>query len=463
MSFAPAPACRRTRALCAAAAAVVALGLGLAPAARSAPYVHDKIVVKFAPAVGPGARAATASAAGAGAPDVIAAYTRVLTLKPGANVATALARLRGDPHVLWAVPDFVAHTSFLPNDTGSNGVPGGWAQLQWNFVGAFGVNAPQAWDNLGADDAAGGRGVTVAVLDTGVAYSNRGSFLRSPDFQPQQFVQGYDFVDNSRYANDRNGHGTHVAGTVAEATNNGIGLTGLAYGARIMPVRVLDTQGEGDASVIAQGVRFAAQHGAQVINMSLEFSSDVTASDIPELIDAIRYAHRKGAVIVAAAGNEGQSAIAYPARAPFVISVGATTQHGCLANFSDFGRDLTIVAPGGGADADLPGDPNCEPNAPAGLDIYQETFAGTSPRHFGLPSGYDGTSMASPHVAAVAALIIASKVLGPHPTPDQVLARLKATTRKLGGPSDQASYGAGLVDAAAATAPRAPGAVTSRR
>ena len=159
----------------------------------------------------------------------------------------------------------------------------------------------------------------------------------------------------------------------------------------------------------------------------------MTASDIPELIEALRYAHRRGVVVVAAAGNEGHAAIAYPARAPYVIAVGATTEHGCLANYSNDGSGLTLVAPGGGADADLPGDPNCHPEQPSGRDIYQMTFTGSSPRHFGFPTGYEGTSMASPHVAATAALIIASGVLGRRPSPAQVVARLRATARALGG------------------------------
>ena len=190
--------------------------------------------------------------------------------------------------------------------------------MQWNFVGQFGVNAPEAWANLAADGAPGGGGVTVAVLDTGVAYANRGPFRRSPDFSRYTFVRGYDFVDHNPYPNDRNGHGTFVAGTIAEDTNNHLALTGLAYGAHIMPVRVLDSQGEGDAATIAEGVRFAVDRHAQVINISLEFPSDVTAGDIPELIEALRYAHRRGVVVVAAAGNEGHAAIAYPARAPDV-------------------------------------------------------------------------------------------------------------------------------------------------
>jgi serine protease len=305
---------------------------------------------------------------------------------------------------------------------------------------------------VAADGAIGGRGVTVAVLDTGVAYANRGPFRRSPDFTAGEFVQGYDFVAHNRYPNDRNGHGTFVAATIAEATDNSYGLTGLAFGARLMPVRVLDTAGEGEASTIAEGVLYAVRHGAQVINLSLEFSPGVTAADIPELMEALRFAHRHGVLVVAAAGNEGHDAIAYPARAPYVVSVGATTEHGCLASYSNDGSGLTLVAPGGGADAALPGDPNCHPEAPPGRDIFQVTFTGSSPRVFGIPDGYEGTSMATPHVAATAALVIASGVIGRHPSPAQLTARLRATARPLGGGGDERLYGAGLLDAAAATA-----------
>jgi serine protease len=385
----------------------------------------------------------------------------VLRLAPGTSLAATLRRLRARRDVLWAVPDYRAHTAdaVVPDDPGRpTGPPGGWRALQWNFAGEFGVRAPEAWGNLIAAGRPGGRGVTVAVLDTGIAYANRGRFRRSPDFKRDQFVRGYDFVAKKPFANDRNGHGTFVAATIAEATGNGYGLTGLAYGVKLMPVRVLDSEGEGEASTIAEGVRFAVVHHAQVINLSLEFSPGVTASDIPELLDALRFAHRRGVLVVGAAGNEGHAAVAYPARAPYVVSVGATTEHGCLASYSNDGSRLTLVAPGGGSDAILPGDPNCHPDQPSGRDIFQVTFSGSSPRRFGIPSGYEGTSMATPHVSAIAALIIGSGVLGPRPTPAQLTARMRATARRLGGGGDERLYGAGLIDAAAATARGGPGA-----
>ena len=381
---------------------------------------------------------------------------------PGSSVATTLARLRAQPGVAWAVPDYIAHATAIsiPNDPGVSGnTPGGWQQTQWNFDGTYGINAPQAWANVIADHAPGGAKVVVAVLDTGVAYANRGKYRRSPDFNRYSFVQGYDFIDRTPYANDHNGHGTFVASTIAEATDNHRGLTGLAYAARIMPVRVLDSAGEGDASVIAEGVRFAVKHGARIINLSLEFSSDVGAADIPELIQALRYAYKHNVLVVAAAGNEGSTTIPYPARAKHVIAVGATTEHGCLASYSNDGPHITLVAPGGGPDADLPGDPNCTPELPSGRDIFQMTFTGSSPRVFGFPGGYEGTSMATPHVSATAALVIAAGILERRPTVAQLTRRLTATARPLGGPQDRKLYGAGLLDAAAATARGGPGAV----
>ncbi len=439
-------------ALAVAATCVMAAGLSPARAAAAQTPAGGRIVVRYTSS--PVAAAAAGTEGGAGT-------TRVLAAPAGVGVAAELTRVRAQPGVLWAVPDYLAHSSALyePDDVGEGTNPGEWQKLQWNFAGQFGVGAPEAWGNAAAAGAPGGKGVVVAVLDTGVAYANRGPYRRSPDFSAHEFVSGYDFVAHNHFPNDRNGHGTFVAAEIAEETNNRYGLTGLAYGAKIMPVRVLDSAGEGEASTIAEGVVYAVKHGAQVINLSLEFSPGVTASDIPELIEALRFAHRKGVLVVAAAGNEGHAAIAYPARAPDVVSVGATTEHGCLASYSNYGATLSLVAPGGGPDANLPGDPNCRPEQPAGQDIFQVTFAGTSPRVFGIPGGYEGTSMATPEVAATGALIIATGVLGKHPSPAQVTARMLATTTKLGYPGDEHLYGAGLLNAAAATTPGGPGAI----
>jgi serine protease len=370
------------------------------------------------------------------------------TVKRVSDVGKALRVLRRSERVEYAAPNPVARAAaFVPNDPGRGR---GWQAIQWNFLAANGVNAPVAWQHAIDAGAPGGRGVTVAVLDSGAAYADRGRFRQSPDLAWTRFVQGYDFVDDDPHPNDENGHGTHVTSTIAESTNNGVGLTGLAYGATIMPVRVLDSRGEGDAATIADAVRFAVRRGADIVNLSLEFGTDVGAREIPSLLDALAFARRRGVLVVGASGNEGDSILAFPARSTNVFSVGATTEHGCLSDYSNLGRGLDIVAPGGGTDA-LEDDANCRPDATPGRPILQLTFEGGSVRRFGLPGTYEGTSMAAPHVTAAAALVIATRVIGPKPTPEAIIAHLKATARDLGPKGVDTRYGAGMLDAAAAT------------
>ena len=372
------------------------------------------------------------------------------------DVAQAARSLSSRPGVRSATPNYLARASgWIPPDPGRGRKIGGWQKLQWNFLPETGVNAPEAWANLARAGRPGGKGVVVAVLDTGVAYADRGRFRRSPDFSKSRFIRGWDFVEDDPYPNDDNGHGTHVAGTIAEGTGNTIGLTGLAYGVKIMPVKVLDSLGEGDSQQIADGIRFAAKHGAQVINLSFEFPTAITRSQIPNILDAIRYARRRGALVVGASGNAAAAAVAYPARSDDVLSVGATTQFGCQADYSNAGSDLDLVAPGGGIDAALEGDPNCKA-ARAGMDIFQMTFRSNSPRRFTFPSGYIGTSMAAPHVAATAALVIASGVLGPKPSPAAIERRLKLTSTDLGAAGRDPHYGWGRLNAARATDPTIP-------
>jgi serine protease len=463
------------------AAALAALAGGAARA-RAADYVPNEVIVGYrtgaseTPAL---ARFGVRSSTPAPTPG-----SRVLHLRPGESVPAAIARLRRQGGVAYAVPDYIAHVaggsprggstvgaearlagSFFPDDGGRAKLPHGWEQMQWNMLPTSGVNAPEAWANLLGDHRAGGKGVVVAVLDTGVAYRDWKTFHRSPDFGRTHFVAPHDFVSNNRFPLDRNGHGTFVAGIIAESTNNGIGLTGLAYGASIMPVRVLDASGEGDEATIARGIRYAVDHGAQVINLSLEFlpSQVNSGSEIPQIVSAIDYAHRRGVTVVGAAGNDETNEIAYPARARGVISVGATTRDRCLADYSNGGSGLDIVAPGGGDDAIMPGAPECHPERSL-PSIYQLTL--TSPPHwnqFGYPSYYIGTSMASPTVAAAAALVIASRIIGPHPTPDQILSRLEqtATTLPIGGAKPNSDYGFGLITGGAATPPGPPAPPTA--
>src|SRR3954452_14239322 len=248
--------------------------------------------------------------------------------------------------------------AWIPNDRGIHGV--GWEADQWNFLPRSGVNAPAAWDNLFKAGRPGGKGVKIAVLDSGVAYKTHGRYKKSPDLKGIRFAQGHDFCARTGTGvsscegeddspDDDYGHGTHVTSTIVETPNNGIGLTGLAYGATIIPVKVLNKNGDGDEVTIAKGIRYAARRGAQVINLSFEFgSSTKSASQIPHVASAVRFARRRGALIVAAAGTVALGRVAYPAALPGVISVGAVTEHGCLADYSNTGAGLDIVAPGGG-------------------------------------------------------------------------------------------------------------------
>lgn len=399
-----------------------------------------------------------------------------IKLPPRLGVKQTVRALKKNPRVRYAAPNHIASIAAagFPGDSGLlsrpkrgwtswpkgsdpplAGTPGGWMEKQWNFlpyqpvgkrpVSAGGIDVIGAWRNLRKVGRAGGRGVTVAVIDTGVAYRNYGRrFRRNPDLDPRQIVPGWDFVNNSRHPIDRNGHGTHVAGTIAQKTGNAVGLTGIAYKAKIMPVRVLDAHGNGASDRIAAGIRWAVDHGAHVINMSFNFAC---SDRVPNVAAAIRYAHRKGVVAVASVGNaQTETCVSPPATIANVIGVGGTTEGGCLGEYSLAGPGLDLVAPGGGLPLAGIG---CE--GTGSRPIYQVTFAGGDRRRFGFPEKYFGTSMAAAHVSGVAALVIASGVLGNKPKPRAVARRLMATTRAPMAPIKTAGYGAGIVDAAAAT------------
>jgi serine protease len=354
----------------------------------------------------------------------------------------------------------------VPNDPGTisqpPGPPGGWVDKQWNFlpwqgvpasllpVSPGGIDAIGAWENLAAVGRPGAEGVIVAVLDTGIAYrALRPRFLRSPDFAAGQFVPGYDFVGHDSVPLDENGHGTHVAGTIAEKTNNGVGLVGLAYRAKLMPVRVLDRHGQGRADLIAKGIRFAVAHGADVINMSFNFGC---GREVPEVEEALRQAYRHGVIAVASVGNLGSEAcVAPPATGSHVIGVGGTTEGGCIGDYSLAGSEVDVVAPGGGRPAIGCPSVSADP-------IYQVTLKDHSTRRFGEPGNYVGTSMAAAHVSGLAAMVLASGAVQEQARGKgrvtAVTKRLQDTARELGYPATR--EGAGLIDAAAATAPPSP-------
>ena len=296
--------------------------------------------------------------------------------------------------------NYIYRASAVPDDPQYN--------KQWNFRA---INVEQAWDETK------GAGVTVAVIDTGVS--------EVPDLKLTKFVDGYDFVNDKEDASDDNGHGTHVAGTIAQSTNNGYGVAGIAYEANIMPLKVLSGSGGGEIADIAEAIKFAADNNADIINMSLGGGGDSNM-----MKEAIAYARSKGVTIVAAAGNEGRNAASYPARYPDVISVAATDAAGDKASYSNFGAGVDLAAPGGSG------------NSETGRIIQNTVNPATGETVF---VGFQGTSMAAPHVSGVAALIRSTGV----DSPEEILDILKQSSRQVS--EDHLNhFGAGHLDANAA-------------
>lgn len=295
-----------------------------------------------------------------------------------------------------------------------------------------------------------GTGVLVAVVDTGVD-------LAHPDLQANIISSGADFSEPNGTcvksgpkgqktctqdgAQDKNGHGTHVAGIIGAVANNGVGVAGVAPGVKILPVRVLDAEGSGTTNEIASGIRYAADQGAKVINLSLGFMSGVgevvkVIGDLDPVYSAIDYAHGKGAVVVFAAGNDTVPVCAEPAAHPKVICVGATDKNDLKSWYSNSDATLLknyVVAPGGDA-------LSC-----AGGIFSTYLASAPEPAYCSTDKAYEalaGTSMAAPHVSGVAALL-AAKGLGNQ----AIIDCINKTSDDLGAPGRDSIYGYGRVNA----------------
>ena len=383
-------------------------------------------------------------------------------------------RLAAQPEVQYAEPNYIRRHQLTPNDPGYN-------PRQWNFPA---IDLPRAWDiNAGANP-----NIIVAIVDTGVTTVNQTftvktwnnaaiqsidvPYAMNPDMSPSKFVSPFDFVAVSNVVLDSDGHGTHVSSTVAEDTNNNLLDAGSAFNARIMPVKVCasywDVQFAWSAggahgfvplnsggcldTTVAQGIRYAADNGAKVINLSL---GGVDPSQTEQ--SAINYAVGKGVFVSIAAGNEYENgnATSYPAGyAPGIngaMAVAATNRSGNRAYYSNTGSYIEIAAPGGDSrDSDASG---------SGL-IWQSTLRPSvrDPTFVNFPRfdlyaevGYSGTSMATPHVSGVAALVISEGIT----SPAAVESAIKKSAKFLGTPSatDKTrsdEFGAGLVQARAA-------------
>jgi len=399
--------------------------------ALAAAYVPGHLVVKFAE--GADDRVMTAAASTVAASRVwkpsYADFTYV-EIPADLDPVAAAARVAAMPGVVYAEPDGRVVPVYRPNDP--------FYRYQWNLQR---LDMERAWDiNPGAQNS-----VTVAVIDSGVAYLTKGGFAQAPEFAGTRFAPGYDFVWDDDEPVDMDGHGTHVAGTIAQTTNNSLGVAGMAFNVTIMPLKAIYTDWDErlgapypyGASTIARAVRFAADNGAKVINMSIGSLSPNTASR-----DAIVYAIGKGVFVAVSGGNEGDSGNTpfYPAvyakDIDGAMAVAAVDYNLTAAYYSNRNDYIEIAAPGGDVTAD-------ENNDGFGDGVLQQTLDFDA-RDAGIFNQFDyvfeqGTSMAAPHVSALAALLYDQGVTNPA----AIEAALKKFATDVGpqGRDDQTGFG----------------------
>jgi serine protease len=408
------------------------------PAGPREPYRGDELIVQFAP----GADDQTAERAIRFTGGREALHSRygqrfLVKLRDDSTLPQALARFASLPEVEYAEPNGIVRAfqaqRFTPNDR--------LFAFQWHMRM---VDAERTWGIQRGDSS-----VAVAVLDTGIAYEDFGPFRKAPDFGSTVFLQGTDIINDDGHANDDNFHGTHVASTIAESTNNNEGAAGLAFGCALMPVKVLDATGTGSFFQVAEGMDYAInfrQNGVnpvRVINLSL--GGDTGSETMRQAVDR---AFRAGITVVAASGNDGAGEVGFPAAYANAIAVGAVDGRKQKAPYSNFGSALDVMAPGGDIrrdDTGLNGAPDGRPDG-----VLQQTF---DPDQAEL-GRYDdfayffvtGTSQATPHVAAVACLLYRQGIT----SPAAVRAAIEQTAEDLGAPGRDDRFGFGLVRPSAA-------------
>ncbi|HEU4940484.1 MAG TPA: S8 family serine peptidase, partial [Candidatus Eisenbacteria bacterium] len=324
---------------------------------RAPGWVSDEVLVQFRD---PKDKDGMAGAAREEGGELLEAVTTDglarVRITPGTDVPQSMKQWMRRPDVLYAAPNFKARGFFVPNDTTI-----ATFDLAWNLRA---IDAYSAWDVARGDPS-----IVLAIVDTGVAFEEHpippnelpfvwpgiSTYRQSPEL-PGPFLQGWDFVHDDAHPNDDNGHGTMVATLSAGLANNVAGSAGIAFGVTILPVKVLDYRADAQADDIVQGIRFAADHGADVMNLSLGFpplgffeglgfSKQEVDDMFRPLRDAIQYAQRRGVIIVAASGNFDADEVSLPAGYQGVIAVGATGFDDLPASYTSFGKRLDLMAP----------------------------------------------------------------------------------------------------------------------
>jgi serine protease len=444
----------------------------VARSAGSAPYLRGSVIVKFRAGTTPGAQQTMlASVDGAATPDLSYADFDIVALDPNADPEAVARRLEAQPDVEYAQARYRVRPMFVPNDP--------LYSRQWNYPA---LDMERAWDiNPGATST-----VTVAVLDSGVAYRSLvlrfqtvarripdriggpvfpslGTvdvpFAAAPDLGgSDRFVSPRDFIWEGTTPVDMDGHGTHVAGTIGQLTNNSVGVAGMAFNVRLMPVKVIDgfwdeyfgSPFSGTDDVVARGVRYAVDNGAKVLNMSI----GRTGSPAPVVQEAIAYAVSRGAFVAVAGGNEFDDGNPVERLAEFapqidgMVAVGAIGRDRVRATYSNTGPYIELVAPGG----------DFSRGGTAGMILQQTYDFDFTDSFLNGPTGLrtprfdifayvfnQGSSMAAPHVSGLAAMMMQQGIT----SPAAIEAAMKQYATDLGPSGRDNEYGHGLINARA--------------